>query len=45
MNMMYSDYYGVVPNEVSSYVKLAKRFLEDKDSSVGKALRYYLNIA
>lgn len=42
MNMMYSDYYGAVPNEVNSYTKLAKKFLEDKDASKGKALQYYL---
>lgn len=42
MNMMYSDYYGSVPNETSSYFKLAIAFLEDKDGPDGKALRYYL---
>lgn len=42
MNMIYSDYYGSVPNETSSYVKLARKFLEDKDAEEGKALRYYL---
>lgn len=42
MNMIYSDYYGVVPNEVSVYVKMARRFLEDKDAEEGKALKYYL---
>ena len=42
MNMIYSDYYGAVPNETSSYVKLSKKFLEDKDAKQGKALAYYL---
>ena len=42
MNMIYSDYYGSVPNETTSYVKLARKFLEDKDAEEGKALRYYL---
>ena len=42
MNMMYSDFYGSVPNETSSYVKLAKKFLQDKDAPDGKALKYYL---
>lgn len=42
MNMIYSDYYGSIPNETSSYVKLARKFLEDKDAEEGKALRYYL---
>ncbi len=42
MNMMYSDYFGAVPNDLSSYVKLAKKFLMDKDAKEGKALCYYL---
>ena len=42
MNMIYSDYYGAVPNDLSVYVKMAKKFLEDKDASEGKALNYYL---
>jgi hypothetical protein len=42
MNMIYSDYYGAVTNDTSSYVKLAKRFLDDKDAQKGKALNYYL---
>lgn len=42
INMLYSDYYGSVPNDVSTYVKMAKKFLEDKDAPEGKALKYYL---
>lgn len=42
MNMIYSDYYGVVPNEVQTYVKMAKKFLLDKDGKSGKALCYFL---
>ena len=42
MNMIYSDYYGAVSNDVSTYVKLAKKFLMDKDAKEGKALCYYL---
>lgn len=42
MNMIYSDYYGSVPNELSSYVKLANKFINDKDAHDGKPLRYYL---
>ena len=42
MNMIYSDYYGSVPNETSVYVKMARKFLEDKDAEDGKALKYYL---
>lgn len=44
LNMIYSDYYGAVQNDISAYVKLAKKFLEDKDGVEGKALRYYLNM-
>lgn len=42
MNMMYSDYYGAVSNDTNMYVKLAKKFLEDKDSKEGKAFCYYM---
>ena len=45
MNMIYSDYYGVVPNETSTYVKMARKFLEDKDAEPGKALKYYLTMS
>ena len=31
-------------NEATVYAKLAKRFLEDKDSKEGKALHYYLSL-
>ena len=42
MNMIYSDYYGVFPNDTSYYVKLAEKFIKDKDAPEGKALKYYL---
>lgn len=42
MNMIYSDFYGSVSNEASTYVKMSKKFLEDKDAPEGKALKYYL---
>lgn len=42
MNMLYSDYYGVLSNDATLYAKLSKRFLEDKDAKQGKALHYYL---
>jgi hypothetical protein len=45
MNMIYSDYYGAIPNELSYYVKMAKKFLEDKDAERGKAYHYYTKIA
>lgn len=41
MNMLYSDYYGSVPDNVDTYFKMAKAFLEDKDAPEGKAFRYY----
>jgi hypothetical protein len=42
MNMIYSDYYGSVSNESTAYIKLAKKFLFDKDSPNGKAFKYYI---
>lgn len=42
MNMLYSDYYGSIPNETSVYLKMAKKFLDDKDAKDGKAYRYWL---
>ena len=42
MNMLYSDYYGVIPDDSNSYAKFAKKFLQDKDAKEGKALCYYL---
>ena len=41
MNMMYSDYYGSVPEGIESIVRLTKAFLEDPDAPDGKAYRYY----
>lgn len=45
MNMLYSDYYGVFNGDGVTYGKLAKKFLEDKDSIKGKALMYYLKLS
>lgn len=45
MNMLYSDYFGVISNEASAYAKLARKFLEDKDAKDCKAFRYYTTIA
>jgi len=42
MNMIYSDYYGIVSNDLNVYYKMAKSFLDDKDAPEGKALKYYL---
>ena len=41
MNVMYSDYFGTVPDNVDTYFKMAKAFIEDKDAPNGKAFRYY----
>ena len=44
MNMIYSDYYGSVPNDASTYVRMSLKFLDDKDAKEGKALKYYLSM-
>lgn len=45
MNMIYSDYYGAIPNELTYYTKMARKFIEDKDGSKCKAYHYYKKIA
>ena len=40
MNMIYSDYCEVLGENVMSYVKMANKFLNDKDAPEGKALKY-----
>lgn len=42
MNMIYSDYFGSVPNELETYAKISKKFLFDKDAPEGKAYKYYI---
>lgn len=42
MNMIYSDYFGILNNDLSTYIKMARKFLEDKDAKEGKALCYFL---
>ena len=42
MNMLYSDYYKVLENDLTLYVKMANAFLNDKDAPEGKALKYYI---
>lgn len=44
MNMIFSDYYGAIPDDLNYYVKLSKRFLEDKDADYGKAYHYYMSV-
>lgn len=41
MNMLYSDYNDVVPNDTSMYVRLTNAFLLDADAPKGKAVKYY----
>ena len=41
MNVVYSDYYGVIPDTLDSYFKVARAFLEDEDAPKGKAFLYY----
>lgn len=41
MNMLYSDYFGVVQDSPEMYYKMAKAFLEDRDAPEGKAFLYY----
>lgn len=44
MNMTYSDLYKAIPNDVSSYVKVAKAWLEDKDAK-DKVFKYYFYVS
>lgn len=41
MNMVYSDFYGFIPDTIDSYYKVAKAFIEDRDAPKGKAFLYY----
>ena len=43
MNLIYSDFYKVIPTDIQSYVKFAKAFIEDKDV-VDKAFKYYFYV-
>lgn len=42
MNMMYSDYKEVLGESVSTYARMAYKFLMDKDAPEGKAFKYYM---
>lgn len=42
MNVIYSDYYGVVNNNLENYFRLAQKFIMDKDAPEGKVLKYYI---
>lgn len=41
MNMVYSDYFGVVQDSTDVYYKIAIAFLEDEDAPDGKAFLYW----
>lgn len=45
INMIYSDYYGVLTDDTTSYIRVAQAFLDDKDAPDGKAYRYYKAMA
>lgn len=42
LNMVYSDYYGAIPDNEKSYVQVANAFIFDEDAPKGKAVRYWL---
>lgn len=43
LNMMYSDYYN--PKfDLSTYIELAKDWINDSDVGEGKTLKYYLHV-
>lgn len=42
MNMLYSDYYKLIGDDTSQYVKMANLFINDTDSPSGKAYKYYI---
>lgn len=44
MNMVYSDFYGSIPNDTFVYGKMAKDWLDDKDAPDDKAFLYYWNV-
>ena len=44
MNMIYSDYYGVIKDDIDTYVEMSIRFLCDKDFGKGKAFKYYMMV-
>lgn len=41
MNMLYSDYYGVVGDNAELYLRMTAAFLNDPDAPEGKAFKYY----
>lgn len=42
MNMIYSDYYGVINDDINTYRNMTLKFLLDKDAPEGKVFIYYL---
>lgn len=44
LNMLYSDNYNVFGDDSSTYIQLAKAWLDDIDVDEGKAWRYYYKV-
>lgn len=44
LNMVYSDYCKIFGDDLATYVKLAKAWLNDVDVPEGKAWRYYTEV-
>lgn len=44
LNMIYSDYYKIFNDDIQTYIKLAKAWLNDIDVPEGKAWRYYTQV-
>lgn len=44
LNMVYSDFYGALPDNIDSYVKVAWKWLDDKDVPEGKLYYYYCDV-
>ena len=42
LNMVYSDYFGAIPDNEKSYVGVANAFIFDEDGPKGKAIKYYV---
>lgn len=45
LNMIWSDYYGAMPDNSDSYARMALAFLNDKDAPEGKAYVYWKKVA
>lgn len=45
INMLRSDYYDVLHNDIEGYIKMARDWFGDADASEGKTYRYYKYIS